>query len=163
MAKTGIFYATGKGFTKTACEILASELGGAEIFDIENTDVAKISRFELIILASSTYGDGELAPAWKDKLDELDELDELDFTGKKVALLGVGNRERHGDHFAESIVHFLPKIKNATLVGKDRSDYTGFNASLAREANGEFIGLVLDIKGDEEYAKRISAWAKKLA
>lgn len=154
--KKAVFYATAKGDTKAVCEYLA-KISNMEIFNIEDTKTSKISEYDFIILASSTYGDGELAPAWAKKLNE---LNKINFKDKKVALIGVGNAARHSDHFAESINHFIDKIQDATLVGESQSEYK-FNASKAFK-DGKFIGLVLDTKGDSEYQKKIDKWVDDL-
>ncbi|MDO5045897.1 flavodoxin domain-containing protein [Campylobacter sp.] len=154
----GIFYATGKGDTQKACEYVASKLG-AEVKAVK--DVAQASEFEgfdLLILASSSYGFGELHDDWKAKLNL---LKEANLKGKKVALIGVGNQERHGDNFCGGMVEFLPFVKGAVLVGASEKDEYKFDYS-SSFINGKFIGLALDTKGDKEYEKRIDKWVSKI-
>ncbi|WP_172199684.1 flavodoxin domain-containing protein [Campylobacter sp. RM16188] len=157
----GIFYATGKGDTQKACEYAAAKFGDEVKVIKAVKDVVQSNEFEgfdLLILASSSYGFGELHEDWKAKLGL---LKEANLKGKKVALIGVGNQERHGDNFCGGIVEFLPFVKGASLLGAKDKDGYKFDYSSAF-INGKFIGLVLDTKGDKEYEKRIDKWASDI-
>ena len=116
----GIFYGSKQGATKAVCEFVASELD-AKIFDIKDTKTEEIEKFDVVILASSSYGFGELQDNWKEKIHS---LLKVDFKDKKVALIGVGNQERHQDSFCSSLVDFLPFLKKTNLIGFDAVSYT---------------------------------------
>lgn len=111
-----------------------------------------------MILASSSYGFGELQDDW---LNSIGLLDDVNFEGKKVALVGVGNQTRHGDSFCSSIVEFLPKIKSAKKIGA--SEVGGYKfINSASYINGKFIGLCVDFKGDENWEQRVKNWCENL-
>lgn len=154
----GIFYATGKGDTQKACEYLAQKLG-AKVGAVKDVkEASEFEGFDLLILASSSYGFGELHDDWKVKLPL---LKEANLKGKKVAIVAVGNQERHGDNFCGAAVEFLPFIKGAVLLGASEKDGYKFDYSSAF-INGKFIGLALDTKGDKEYEKRIDKWVGEI-
>lgn len=153
----GIFYGSKQGATKAVCEFISKELD-CEIFDIKDTKIEKISQFDLVILASSSYAFGELEESWQDKINE---LKNIKFDGKKVALIGVGNLQRHQDSFCSAIVDFLPYIKAANLIGSDDLNGYSFKNSSAF-INGKFIGLCVDFKGDENWQKRAKNWCENL-
>ena len=156
--KVGIFYATGKGDTQKACEYIAGKLG-AEIYAVKDVkEGSEFEKFDLLILASSSYGFGALHDDWKAKLET---LKEADVKGKKTALVGVGNQARHADNFCGGVVEFLPCIKGAALIGATEKDGYVFDYSSAF-INGKFIGLALDTKGDKEYEKRIDKWVGEI-
>ncbi|WP_170020007.1 flavodoxin domain-containing protein [Campylobacter sp. RM16190] len=156
--KIGIFYATGKGDTAKACEYLASKLGAKVKAVKEVEQSSEFEDFDLLILASSSYGFGELHDDWKAKLCL---LKEAKLKGKKVAIVGVGNQERHGDNFCGGVVEFLPCIKGALLLGTSEKDGYKFDYS-SSFINDKFIGLALDTKGDKEYEKRIDKWVSEI-
>ncbi|MBR8463958.1 flavodoxin domain-containing protein [Campylobacter sp. faydin G-24] len=155
--KIGIFYATGKGDTQKVSEYISLKLGGDAIA-VKDAVSEDFTKFDVLILASSSYGYAELHADWVDKLAE---LKKADLKGKKVALVGVGNQERHADSFCGGIVDFLPAIKKATLIGHSVNNDYKFSHSPAF-INGKFIGLVLDTKGDSGYTSKIDAWVEQL-
>ena len=55
----GIFYTTTKGHTKSACEYLAGKIG-AQIIDVKGAGAEDFAKFDVIIAAAPSYGDGEL-------------------------------------------------------------------------------------------------------
>ncbi|EJP74458.1 flavodoxin domain-containing protein [Campylobacter sp. FOBRC14] len=157
MSKIGIFYATGKGDTQKACEYLASKLT-AEILPVKDAGSEDFLKFDLLILASPSYGFGELQKDWEAKLET---LKNADLSGKKVAILAVGNQERHPDSFCGGAVEFLPYIKKARLIGAMPNDGYKFDHSQSF-INGKFIGLAIDTKGDAAYEAKLDKWAKQL-
>lgn len=154
----GIFYATGKGDTKKACEYLGEKLNAKVIAVKDVASASEFEGFDLLILASSSYGFGDLHDDWSQKLNL---LREANLKGKKVAIIGVGNQARHADSFCGGVVEFLPCIKGSILLGSsDQNGYKFDNSSAF--INGKFIGLMLDTKGDSEYEKRIDEWARAI-
>ena len=55
---------------------------------------------------------------------------------------------------------FLLYLKDAQIFGASDTDGYKFNHS-AFFINGKFAGLALDVKGDENYAKRIDKWVEE--
>lgn len=151
--KTAIFYATGKGDTKKVAEYIGAKLN-ADLIEVKDANKDDFEKYDFLILASSSYGYGELHGDWVEKLSE---LKSANLKGKKVALVGVGNQQRHADSFCGGIVDFLGAIKTADIIGQSDQDGYKFEKSQAF-INGKFIGLVLDTKGDSEYEKRIDKW-----
>ena len=68
--KIGIFYATGKGDTRSVCEYLANSLG-ADLKEVKTANKSDFEGYDVLILASSSYGFGELHGDWIEKLPEL--------------------------------------------------------------------------------------------
>ncbi|MDA3090768.1 flavodoxin domain-containing protein [Campylobacter sp. CS_ED2] len=152
MAKL-LVYATKGGDTKVVGEYIANKLGfeAKEAKDLTADDLANANA---LVLAVSTHGDGQIHAKFDDKLDL---LNSTDLGGKKVALVGVGNQERHPDDFCSGLAAFLPVLKKANLVGLWGAEGYKFNYSRAF-INGKFLGLTIDFKGDKEWQTRADKW-----
>jgi flavodoxin I len=74
----------------------------------------------------------------------LPRLKEVDFSGKNIALFGLGNRDKYTDEFVDAmgeIYHFVV-ARGAKVVGQwPANDYDFI--SLKALVNDEFVGLVL--------------------
>ncbi|CZE48009.1 flavodoxin domain-containing protein [Campylobacter geochelonis] len=157
MNDLAIFYGSTSGATQEVCELIANNLS-ADIYDVKCANTEDFKRYNKFIFASSTYGDGALQDDWAEKINL---LDEIDFHGKTVALVSIGNQERHAENFCSSIVDFLPKIKGANLVGQSELDGYKFEKSSAF-INDKFIGLCVDFKGDSKWKSRVLKWCEKV-
>lgn len=160
MKKVGIFYGSESGNTQAVCEKIAQELGDrAEVFDVAKVDREKILSFENLILASATYGSGDLQDDWEKRMGE---LSEEDFANKVVALVGVGDGDSYGDTFVESIYHLYQKVKSAKVVGRVSKEGYIFDESMAVEGD-EFLGLAIDEENQSELTEeRVRAWVEQI-
>lgn len=156
--KTGIFYGSTTGVTQDIAERVGKLLG-ADVMPA--ADIEKITNYDLAILATSTWGMGDLQDDW---FEPLDRLKALNLTGKKIALIGVGDQEGFGDTFVDGIAAIYDEIKGKgiTLVGKTSTDGYSFSASRAAE-DDEFLGLVIDENNQSSLTdERIAAWVEKI-
>ena len=96
----GIFVGSDNGTTTDVCERLAGKLGGAELIDVANASPEDIAKFDRIILASSTWGDGDLQSDWESYAES---LENTDFSGKTVALLALGDADSYSDTFCDAL------------------------------------------------------------
>lgn len=156
--KTGIFYGSTTGVTQDISERVGKLLN-ADVMPA--SDIDKIKDYDLAILATSTWGMGDLQDDW---IDPLDKLKTMNLAGKKIALIGVGDQEGFGDTFVDGIGIIYDEIKGKgiTLVGKTSTD--GFSFSDSKGADdGEFLGLVIDENNQSNLTdERIAAWVEKL-
>ena len=148
-----LVYATKGGDTKVVAEYIAEKLDfkAIEAKDLTSDD---LTNSQSLILAVSTHGDGQIHAKFDDKLDL---LNSTDLNGKKVALVGVGNQERHPDDFCSGLAAFLPVLKKVNLVGLWGAEGYKFNYSRAF-INGKFLGLTIDFKGDSAWQARADKW-----
>ena len=148
-----LVYATKGGDTKVVSEYIASKLGFEikEAKELNEEDLAGAGAF---IFAASTHGDGQIQAKFDDKLEL---LNKTDFDGRKVALVGVGNVERHGSDFCSGMSAFLPVLKKADIIGAWGAEGYKFKHSRAF-INGKFVGLTIDFKGDEHWQARADKW-----
>ncbi|QNM15477.1 flavodoxin [Fusobacterium hominis] len=156
--KTGIFYGSTTGTTESVVDRVKVLLD-ADVFTAD--DIDKAENYDFIILATSTWGMGELQDRW---LDGIEKLKNLNLSGKKVALIGVGDQEGFGDTFVDAIGIIYDEIKDKgiTLVGKTSTDGYNFSSSRAVE-DGEFLGLIIDENNQGELTEeRINSWIEKV-
>lgn len=156
--KTGIFYGSTTGTTESVVDRVKVLLD-ADVFTAD--DIDKAENYDFIILATSTWGMGELQDGW---LDGIEKLKNLNLSGKKVALIGVGDQEGFGDTFVDAIDIIYDEIKDKgiTLVGKTSTDGYNFSSSRAVE-DGEFLGLIIDENNQGELTEeRINSWIEKV-
>ena len=66
MEKIGIFYGSTTGRTQEIAEAVAEKLGNCDLIDVSNAKKDDLSKYSNLILASSTYGDGDLQSDWED-------------------------------------------------------------------------------------------------
>lgn len=160
MKTVGIFFGTTGGKTKEVVDIVASQLGDAQVFDVAD-GIDAIELFDNIILASPTYGMGELQDDWAGVIDE---LADIDFSGKVVALIGVGDAAIFGANYVESMKHFYDAVepKGAKIVGFTSTDDYDFEASEAI-IDDKFMGLPIDASFDEdEISSKVESWLERV-
>lgn len=157
---TGIFYGSSTGNTKDVSAKLQEELGG-DLHNVTDVDADTIAGYDNVVLAASTWGAGDLQDDWEDFFPN---LDDVDFSGKKVAIMGLGDQENYGDTFVDAMAILAEKVeeKGGTIVGHTSTDGYTFDNSEA-EKDGKFIGLVIDEDNQSDLTdERVKAWAAEL-
>lgn len=156
--KTGIFYGSTTGTTEMVAEKVGALLG-ADVMPAAEID--KVENYDFVIFATSTWGMGDLQDDWYGALEI---LAVKNLSGKKVALIGVGDQASFGDTFVDGMGTIYEEIKDkgVTLVGKTSVDGYDFSSSKA-VVDGEFAGLVIDENNQSELTEeRIAAWVEKV-
>lgn len=164
MKKIGIIY----GSTTGTCESLASQL--AESLGVTTNDVysadkltdALIASYDVLILGTSTWGDGELQDDWYDGIKV---LKNADLNGKTIALFGCGDSESYCDTFCDGMGILYEDLKDSGCVflgnRVSTDDYT-FSGSMA-VVDGAFVGLALDeVNESDKTSERIREWVNEL-
>jgi flavodoxin I len=162
MAKIGIFFGSSGGVTRGVAEKLEELFEGAELVDMEEDfdGVEQLLEYDVLLLGSSTWGQGDPQRDWVDPLYEIDS-DDIDFSGKTIALFGAGDQETHGEHFVSALgkMYDLFKERGAKLVGSFPKEGFVYDFSLA-ERDGMFIGLPIDdVNQSELTEERVEKWA----
>lgn len=126
-----------------------------EIIDVSKATKENLKSYTNLILASSTYGDGDLQTDWEDFAAN---LSEDDFEGKVVAIVGLGDQDSYSDTFCDSIGILANLAKKATLIGKTKNEDYEFEESKSLSGN-EFLGLAIDEDNQSDLtAQRIDNW-----
>lgn len=159
MEKIGIFYGSTTGHTQEIAEAIASKLDNSELIDVSKAKKDDIAKYNNLILAASTYGDGDLQTDWEDFAEN---LSEDDFSGKVVAIVGLGDQDSYSDSFCDSIGLLADLAKKATIIGKTKNENYDFQASKGL-AGDEFLGLALDEDNQSDLtSERLSAWIEDI-
>lgn len=126
------------------------------VFRVNSQD---FSDSDFLVLGGSTWGDGELTDDWADFYPQ---LDSIDFTGKTVALFGLGDQYGYGYNFVSAMKLLYDKVKErgASVIG-DQVPQDGFDYDHTESVvDGNFIGLVIDEVNQPELTnERIESWA----
>lgn len=77
MKKIGIFYGSSTGTTQGIAETIASKLGvpASDVIDVSKMNADMVKEYEVLLLGTSTWGDGELQDDWYDGVKVLKESD----------------------------------------------------------------------------------------
>ena len=165
MSKIGVFYGSTTANTVGVVATLTDELirTGFEVerFNVGGGDVISMTDYDLLILATPTWTNGELQEDWKNVLRQ---FSAIDFSGKRVALLGIGDQVNYPDHFADALAELAEYVYlgGGQIVGRWPIEGYKFNSSAAVEDDC-FIGLVVDQNNERELTgARIKKWAAML-
>ncbi len=159
MEKIGIFYGSTTGRTQEIAEAVAEKLGNCDLIDVSNASKDDLAKYSNLILASSTYGDGDLQSDWEDFAGN---LSTDDFSGKIVAILGLGDQDGYSDTFCDSIGLLAELAKNATIIGHTKNENYDFSESKAVSGD-EFLGLAIDDDNQSDLtAERVEKWVNDI-
>jgi len=173
MTKIGIFFGTDTGNTRRVAKDIITALGSAiaaKPVNIRNASVADLQAYEILILGTPTYGEGLLpglstgnaTESWEEFLPK---LVGQDFSGKKIALYGLGNQKSYPNEFVDALFYLYEQFQacGATLIGDWSVEGYQFKASKAVVA-GRFVGLALDQENQKSLSpERLATWLNSLA
>ena len=173
MAKVGIFFGTDTGNTRRIAKDIATALGSAiaaKPVNVRNASVTDMLAYDTLILGTPTYGEGLLpglstgnaTESWEEFLPA---LAGQDFSGKKVAIYGLGNQKSYPAEFVDAVFYLYEQFKQcgATIIGEWATEGYNFKASKA-VVDGRFVGLALDQENQKDLTpERLDAWLKMLA
>ncbi|MCR5243744.1 MAG: flavodoxin FldA [Bacteroidales bacterium] len=158
--KTIVYYGSTTGTCEDLANRISAALGGADVRNASELG-SEAADYDLLVLGTSTWGDGEVQDDW---FSALDTLRGLSLAGKKVAIFGVGDSESYPDTFCGGMKAIYDAAKDTgadVLPGVDASDYN--YSSSAAVIDGKFVGLALDETNEPDKTDdRIAAWVSKL-
>ena len=163
MKKIGIFYGSTTGTTEEVAGTIARELG-VDKENIHNAaDLTKelVEKYEVLLLGSSTWGDGELQDDWYDATKILAGMNLQD---KTVALFGCGDSSSYSDTFCDAMGILYEDLKSTgcRFCGSFPTEGYTFDDSKA-VVDGKFVGLAIDdINEDDQTESRIKEWVEIL-
>jgi flavodoxin I len=163
MKKVGIIYGSSTGTCETIANSIAQKLGvdSADVMNAGEITVEKVNPYEVLLLGTSTWGDGEVQDDWYDGLKV---LKSADLKGKTIALFGCGDSESYCDTFCDGIGVLYEDLKDSgcAIVGKVPTDGYNFSFSIS-VVDGMFVGLPLDdINEDNKTEARVDAWLEEI-
>ena len=164
----GIIFGSDTGVTESVTDIIVETIKerGKEIDEIK--EVCNIEneedflKFELLILGLSTWYDGDLQSDWEVYFDK---FKSIDFSGKTIALFGLGDQINYGEYYIDG-VGMLAKVvleNGGNIIGNWSTEGYEHTESKAEIDENTFYGLALD-EDNEDYKTedRIAAWVDKV-
>ncbi len=168
MNKIAIMFGPENGSVHRVAKLLASKIDTQkpDLILVNKASASDLSRYDIIIFGISTIG----RDTWDQKFGNVDwaqfmpTVSSFDFTGKKVAVFGLGDHITYAYHFVNSM-GILAKtvLKNgAQLIGKVSPESYTFQDSEALESS-MFLGLPIDEDFEPELTEeRLNGWVELL-
>ena len=164
-ALIGLFYGSSTCYTEMAGEKIRSQLGEdlVDVFNVNETPIITAQFYDYIILGIPTWDYGELQEDWEEIWDE---INDVDFTGKKVALYGLGDQIGYPEWFLDAMGYLHSKViaRGAIPCGYWPIEGYHYEASKALATDGNyFVGLALDEENEfDKSAERIAKWCDQI-
>lgn len=168
MAKIGIYYGTDTGMTEDIAKQIQKKLkkqlnDKASMNDVCDTDLSDVSDYDLLIMGIPTWYYGELQTDWEKRWEE---LEGTDFSGKTVALFGLGDQEDYAEYYLDAMgdLHDVVVAKGANIIGYWPNEGYDFEESKAlTEDKSFFYGLALDEDRQPELTEeRVDQWLEQI-
>ena len=161
--KTKIIYGSDTGNTEVIAEELVKLLGEHEVLTVDELEESDWGGNELYILGIPTWYDGELQSDWEDYLDD---FQKIDFTGKTVAVFGLGDQVGYAEWFCDGvgILADIVEKNGGKVIGNWPTDGYEFESSKAvMNTNNTFYGLCIDEDNQSELTQeRLKKWVEQL-
>ncbi|MFZ5604639.1 MAG: flavodoxin [Pseudomonadota bacterium] len=173
MARIGIFFGSNTGKTRKVSKMIKKRFDDdtmADPVNVNRTSAADVAQYQYLIFGTPTLGDGLLpglsadceSESWEEFLPT---LADVDFTGKTVAIFGLGDQVGYAHEFVDAMLELFNFLKErgATIVGAWPTDGYEFDHSEA-VVDGKFVGLALDLDNQSALTEqRLDAWLKSIA
>ena len=173
MARIGIFFGTNTGKTRKVAKMIKKRFDDETMADPLNVNRATaddIGQYDFLIFGTPTLGEGVLpglsadceSESWEECLPK---LEGIDFSGKTVALYGLGDQVGYAHEFLDAMIDLYEFFseKGARIVGAWPTDGYEFDHSEAI-VDGKFVGLALDLDNQSGLTEqRLDAWLKLIA
>ncbi|MEM6299375.1 MAG: flavodoxin [Bacteroidota bacterium] len=159
MDKIGLFFGTDTGNTENVSQRIV-EMLGEELIDMQSfaeVEADAVEPYELLLFGAPTWYDGELQSDWEEILPK---FEEIDFTGKKVAIFGLGDQWGYGEWFCDAIGMIADVIvaQGGEVVGHWPVEGYEFDASKGQRGD-VFLGLAIDEDNQPEMTDdRLAQW-----
>ncbi len=164
-APIGLFYGSSTCYTEMAGEKIRAQLGErrVDIFNVSETPIITAQFYDYLIMGIPTWDYGELQEDWEEIWEE---IDEVDFSGKKVALYGLGDQIGYPEWFLDAMGYLHSKLlaRGAIACGYWPLEGYEFEQSKALTSDGsQFVGLALDDENEFDLTEeRIQRWCQQL-
>jgi flavodoxin I len=173
MAQIGIYFGTSTGKTRKVAKMIKKKFADdimAAPENINRSNLDDIAGYQYLILGTPTLGEGLLPGLSADCEDEsweeiLPKMADIDFTGKTVAIFGLGDQVGYAHEFVDAMMELYDFLseRGAKIVGAWPTDGYEFEHSESI-VDGKFVGLALDLDNQSALTEqRLTAWLKQIA
>lgn len=149
MEKIGLFYGSDTGCTEVIVNKIVEKIGEEHLDQLDMSDhkeVDSFNQYSNIIIGVPTWYDGDLQSDW---LEFFDLFKTIDFSGKTIAIFGLGDQFGYGEYFIDG-VGILGEVvmeNGGQLIGATSTegfDYDESKAEFTHEGEVYFMGLAID-------------------
>lgn len=173
MSRIGLFFSSSTGNTRRIAKMIKKRYDDDTVACALNVNKATpelVAGYSYLIFGTSTLGGGQLPGLSTDCMgggweEFLPQLKDVDFSGKTVALYGLGDQDKYPEEFVDAMGEIYQFIvaRGAKVVGAWPADDYDFISSKAL-VNDEFVGLVLDQENQKGLTdSRVDTWLKQIA
>ncbi|HBA33012.1 MAG TPA: flavodoxin [Gammaproteobacteria bacterium] len=173
MAKIGLFFGTDTGKTRKVAKMIKKRYDDdtmAKPVNVNRAEVDNFISYDYLILGTPTLGEGLLPGMSADCENEsweefLPQLEDQSFSGKTIALYGLGDQEGYTDEFVDALMelHEFFYERGAKLVGAWPNEGYEFEHSEAL-VDDHFVGLALDLDNQSNLTEeRLDQWLASIA
>jgi flavodoxin I len=173
MSSIGLFFGTSSGSTRKIAKAIKKRYDDALMaapLNINRVEADELAAYDKLIFGTPTLGDGQLPGLAADCEEEsweeaLVRLDGVDFSGKTVALFGLGDQKSYPNEFVNGLAALYDFVtdRGGKVVGDWPVEGYTFKQSDA-VVDGRFVGLVLDQDNQADQSEaRLDAWLKQIA
>lgn len=160
--KIGVFYGSTTGTTAETAREIARLMGVADkdVHNVADCAPSDVASYDVLILGTSTWGDGDLQDDWADFVAG---MEVLALEGKIIALFGCGDDEM-SDTFCAGVGQLYDRLQptGAWFIGAFPADVYSFDSTPAMK-DGRVVGLLLDDVNHADLSEgRIKAWTTQL-
>ena len=164
MEKIGVFYGSDTGSTEVVKDLIVKEIGKEFVHEIDayQIKVSDFKDFDKIIIGLSTWYDGDLQSDWESFFED---FQTIDFTGKKVAIFGLGDQYGYAEYFVDGIGILGEVIlaNGGELFGVWPTAGYDYEESKAEFQQGWFMGLAVDEDNQRELTpERVKVWVNQV-
>lgn len=160
-----IFFGSTTGNTEHVAEMISTEFGSlvSKTENITDIEPEEMLEHDVLVLGIPTWNVGELQYDWEDFLPR---MKGLDFSGKKIALFGLGDSYGYAENFLDALGLLWDELKemgSPELIGVWPTKGYTFDESIGKYDDDHFLGLGLDEENESDmHDERIKAWADKV-
>lgn len=173
MARIGLFFGSNTGKTRKVAKMIKKCFDDATMADPLNVNRATpedLAQYPFLILGTPTLGEGLLPGLSADCENEsweefLPKLQGVDFSGKTVAIYGLGDQVGYAEEFLDAMIVLYDFVieRGAKVVGAWPTEGYEFSHSEA-VVDGKFVGLALDLDNQSGLTEqRLQAWLQLIA
>ena len=162
MKPIGLFYGSTYGMTEKVAEKIkqAFDKQQVDLYNVKDTGVKDLAKYDNLIFGTSAWGIGEMQDDWERFIVN---IEGFDFSGKKLALFGLGDQKEYPESFVDGLGTLYCRLPDkSVVVGEWPSKDYSYYFSLA-DKDGKFVGLVIDEHNQpEKSGTRIKQWVAQL-
>lgn len=162
MFTIGLFYGSSLGNTESIAAKIQQGLEGLAdvvLHDITDSVPDTFEAYDFLIMGIPTWDFGELQSDYEDQWEM---LQQVDFSGKVIALFGLGDQFGYADYFLDAMgaLHELVTMQGGITVAEWSIAGYDFEESKALTEDGQhFVGLALDEDQQFELTdERVAGW-----